>query len=173
MNGEINLKKNLMTNVILSLELSILFISAIFLSELISYKNDILALAYIVFISLFYGVAMISEDKKSLLLKWGLSIPFSYITIQYFWITHYSVRALNWIFPAYGKQSAGGAFVGLILILLLSVLCLVCGVLSCFVKVKDYKSFEKIQIIVISIMVLFIAAAVFILEQQFPSDLYM
>ena len=61
--------------------------------------------------------------------------------------------------------------VGLILILLLSVLCLVCGVLSCFVKVKDYKSFEKIQIIVISIMVLFIAAAVFILEQQFPSDL--
>ena len=161
-----------MTNVILLLELSILFISAIFLSELISYKNDILALAYIVFISLFYGVAMISEDKKSLLLKWGLSIPFSYITIQYFWITHYSVRALNWIFPDYGTQSGGGAFAGFILILLLSVLCLVCGVLSCSVKVKEYIYFQKIQIVVILVIVLFTVAAVLLLERQFPSYQY-
>lgn len=167
-----SIRKDLLKNVTLSLELSILFVSAIFLSQIISYKNDFLSLIYIVFTSLIYGIAMISKNKKSLLLKWGLSIPFSYITIQYFWMTHYSVRALNWVFPAYGEQSAGGSFADFILILLLFVLCLLCSVLSCSVKVKEYNSFQKIQIVVLSVVVLFTVAAVLILEQQFPSYQY-
>lgn len=164
--------KDLLKNIMLSFELSIIFVSAVFLSQIISYKNNFLALAYIVFTSLIYGFAMISKYKKEVLLKWGLSIPLSYITIQYFWIAHYSVRALNWIFPDYGTQSGGGAFAGFILILLLSVLCLVCGVLSCSVKVKEYIYFQKIQIVVILVIVLFTVAAVLLLERQFPSYHY-
>lgn len=166
------MKKDLLINVLLSFELSIIFVSAIFLSEIISYKNDLWALAYIVFISLIYGITMISKDKKSLLLKWGLSIPFSYITIQYFWITHYSVRALNWVFPAYGKQSAGGMLSGFILLLLLSAMCLICGILSCYVKVKNHKSFEKIQLLLTSTIVLGTVATVLILEQTIPPYQY-
>ena len=167
-----SIKKNLLKNIILSFELSIIFVSAVFLSQIISYKNNFLALAYIVFTSLIYGFAMISKYKKEVLLKWGLSIPFSYIAIQYFWITHYSVRALNWAFPSYGKQTAGGDFSGFVLLLFLSVSCLICGALSRSVSVKDYSAFQKIQIIVISIIVLFTVAAVLILEQQFPAYQY-
>lgn len=167
-----SIKKNLLKNIILSFELSIIFVSAIFISQIISYKNDILALAYIVFTSLIYGFAMISKDKKVLLMKWGLSIPFSYITIHYFWITNYSLRALNWIFPAYGTQSGGGEFSGFVLLLLLSVLCIICCILSPSVKVKNYKRFEKIQLFITSTVVLDTVAAVLILERQFPSYQY-
>ena len=166
------MKKCLFTNIILSLELSVLFVSAIFLSEIISYKNDLLSFAYILFTSLLYGIAMISKDKKAVLTKWGLSIPFSYIIIQYFWTTNYSVKALNWIFPAYGKPSAGGSFAGFVLLLLLSVICLICGIASASVKIKDYVFFEKIQLIITSAFTLITAAIVLFLEQQFPSYMY-
>lgn len=167
-----SIKKNLLKNIILSFEISIIFVSAIFLSEIISYKNDILVLVYIVFTSLIYGFAMKSKYKKEVLLRLGLSIPFSYITIQYFWLTHYSVRALNWAFPSYGKETSGGAFTGFVLLLMLLVLCLIAGILSCYIKVENNNRFEKIQIVVISVIVLFTAAAVLILEQQFPSYQY-
>ena len=166
------MKKGILTNVMLSLELSILFVSAIFLSEIINYKNGILSLVYIVFIAILFGFTLISKDKKMLLLKWGLSIPFSYIIIHYFWQTNYSVRALNWIFPSYGETSAGGNFSGFVLMLLLFILSLICGIVSLSINVKDYRLFEKSQLIITSIFVLITVATVLILEQHFPSYQY-
>ena len=75
-------------------------------------------------VAVIYAVMLLSENRKTLLLKWVLTLPFSFLCLEYFWQTHYSVRALNWMTEGYGKQSAGGNFAGFLFLVLLFVLCI-------------------------------------------------
>jgi len=121
---------------------------------------------------LVYLFAMIGKDKKNILIKWLISIPVSLLIWWSFIRCEYSIRALNWIIPGYGRRSAGGNFAGAFNLVILSSLCL-CGiVISLFVRPKKYERFRRIQLPVCMILMVMIIAAIFILESQFPSAEY-
>lgn len=148
---------------------AVFYVSSLFISDIISFKSTILAFIYILVIAFVYGMSLVSEERKSVIIKWLLSIPLSYLVLQYFWKTHYSIRALNWIFPDYGRQTSGGNFAGFILMIFFSVLCLAGGIAALSFKPENYESFEKIQISVSCIFGVIIIFAVIFLERQFPS----
>lgn len=157
-------------DICLSFELAVMYITTIFLSEIISYRFSMLGFAYMFFISIVYGFAMMSRSKKEALIKWALSLPFSYLVIQFFWRTQFAIRALNWVFPGYGKQSAGGKFAGFIEVCVLSLLCLITGVAALFVKPKkcDDNGLDKIQMIICTVVTLGIIVAVLVIEGCLP-----
>ena len=107
--------------------------------------------------------------KKTWLLKWGISVPGAFLVLLYFWAVHYSVRALNWVFPDYGRQSAGGRFADSFLLVVFSAMCLISGMISLFVKINDYDRFRRIQFIVTTVSAVATVCIVLILEKQFPS----
>lgn len=159
---------NILRLIFIAFILSVLYVSSIFISEIISYKSICLSYAYITVISVIYGMLLISEEKKYIIIKWILSLPFSCLTIQYFWKTNYSVRALNWVFPDYGASSAGGNFAGFISALFFSVLCLA-GIIASFnIKPDNFKKFSKLQIIIGTVITVIIVSAVILTETQFP-----
>ena len=152
--------------------MSVLFESAIFISELISYKTDNAAFVCIVFTAVIYGISSVSRNKKTWLIKWLISIPFSYVILQYFWSSDYAVRALNYVIPDHGKPSAGGNFAGFLLFAFQTAACLISGIAALFIKPKNYETFEKIQIGISSVSAVITAAFVVISEQRFPSYEY-
>ena len=105
--------------------LAVMYVSSIYLIAAISYKSVTGAVIYALFIAAAYFLTLISPDKKKWLLKYLLSVPLSFGVIWYFWLTEYSVRALNWTYPDYGRFSAGGNFNGLVQVISFSALCLV------------------------------------------------
>lgn len=117
------MKFKTINTIICSAAMSAVVVSAIFLAEIIRTANDLLLLPYLLFVAVIYAVMLLSENRKTLLLKWVLALPFSFLCFEYFWQTHYSVRALNWMTEGYGKQSAGGNFAGFLFLVLLFVLC--------------------------------------------------
>jgi len=169
------LKKENLRDIILSLAVSVLFVSTIFLSGLILIKSDRIAYVYIIFMALLYGMGMISRNAKSWLLKWGLSIPFSYMVLQYFWQTDFMTRAINWVLPGYGKNSAGGNFAGFLMLCFQAVLCFIGGIAGLQVGKKlvdhnKYESFEKKQVIIGIVIALLIAVIDMMLERRFPES---
>lgn len=129
-----------MRNTILcSAAMSAVVVSAIFLAELIRIANIFLLVPYFLVVAVIYTALLLSESRKALLLKWVLALPFSFFCFEYFWQTHYSIRALNWMIDGYGKQSAGGNFTGFLLLILLFALCAV-GILFAYSR-----SSEKIK----------------------------
>lgn len=161
------------TDIALSLAVSILFVSTVFLSELILIKYVRIGYFCVIFMALLYGIGMISRDEKSWLLKWGLSIPFSYMVLQYFWQTDFSNRALNWVLPGYGEKSAGGNFAGFIVLCFQLILCFISGIAGLavgkkLVDLNRYESFEKKQAIIGTIIALFIIIIDMMLEKSFP-----
>ena len=165
-------KKELLKMPLFSLLLAIFYVSAIFVSDIISYKSIILAFIYIALSAVLYDVAFVSPEKKIALYKWLLSLPLSYLVFQYFWQTDYAIRALNWVFPGYGKASAGGNFAGFIQLMLLSGLCIAGGAAGLFITPKNWKSFARVQLIVCIFFGLCIIAAVVCMERSFPSYAY-
>lgn len=163
--------KNFCKICLCSIMLSVLYVSSLFISEIISYKSTILSYAYLCAISLIYSLLLISENQKHAVSKWLISIPFSYLILQYFWKTHYSIRALNWVIPYYGRQTAGGNFAGFISMIFFSVLCLIGIIISLNItpKEKEFKKFGRIQLSIGCISVIIIVLVVIILEKQFPS----
>lgn len=162
-------KKLIIIDVISALIISILYVSSIFLSVIASYKSIVLSMVYIVVTAFLYGTSLVSRKKTEWMFKYALSIPFSFLLLQYFWKTNYSIRALNWVFPNYGKDTAGGGFTGGLLFILSSAFCLTSGILSLFIKPKNYKTFEKLQLIITIPLTMLIVVFILILEQQFPS----
>lgn len=164
--------KEIINVVALACSASVFYVSAGFISNIILIKSTALSLVYIVATGLLYLFAMISRDKKSVLIKWLLSVVFG---LGIWWIfirSEYAVRALNWMIPDYGRPSAGGNFAGSFEQLILSLLCF-CGIIiSLFVKPKQYERFRKIQFIICMVFMVVIIASVFILESQFPSIEY-
>lgn len=167
-----NKTKEILNTVALACSASVFYVPAIFLSEIISIKSTFLVLVYIVATGLAYLFAMIGKDKKNVLIKWLISVPVSLLIWWCFIRSEYSIRALNWVIPEYGRRSAGGNLAGTFNLLILSALCL-CGIaVSLFVRPKKYERFRKIQLPVCMIFMVMIIAAVFILASQFPSVEY-
>ncbi len=166
-------KKDLLKDILFAVFLAIIFVSAIFISQIISYKSEILFI-YEIFIALIYGFALVSNKISDTIFKWLFSLPFSYIVLQYFWKTEYAMRGLNWVFPYYGEPSAGGNFAGFIQLCFLLLCCAISMVvfftMTKSYKIKKYKSFEKIQMIVCGVLGVAIVLTVVILEQQFPEE---
>ncbi len=161
-------KTEIFTAVIFSAIISVLFVSAVFLADIISYGSFVLSLAYIIIVAALYGFCLISRNKILWLIKWGASLPMSYVVLRYFQVYHYTIRALNWAFPDYGRQTAGGAFSMVGLFYLLAFFCAVSGIAAMFVRPKSFDKFGKMQLIIALTAAGAAIAAVLILERQFP-----
>lgn len=148
--------------------ISVLFVCAVFLSDIISYVSTVLSIMYIILSAAIYGFCLISRNRIIWLVKWGLSLPLSYIVFNYFQTYHYSIRALNRVFPDYGRQTAGGAFAMVGLFFMLCILCAVSGIAAMFIKPKNTAVFSKVQLITAVCAGGITVAAVLLLEQQFP-----
>ena len=160
--------------IILSIAVSIIYVSTIFLSHLVFIKIFPLGFVYLILAAVLYGLGMISRNNKSWILKWLLSVLFSYIVLRYFWQTDFSIRALNWVLPGYGKESAGGGFAGLVEVCYRLILCFVSGIASIFLgKViaerGKYEKFGKIQLIITATIALILVVITMALESRFPS----
>ena len=155
--------------IICSMAMSAVIVSAVFLSEIISIASNLLLLPYLLLVVVLYVAMLLSESNKSVLVKWVVSLPLSYLCFNYFWKTHYSVRALNWVINDYGKQSAGGNFAGFATLVFLLILCLA-GIIFAFVKSSEkIKSYIKSQSLTGITMIILIMAIVLYLETLFPS----
>lgn len=99
-------------------------------------------------------------------------MPISYVILQYFWRTSYSVRALNRVYPGYGKSTAGGEFAGYIMLIISSAMFLICAILALFAKNKNYEKIKTVCFIISSAYASLTAAVVFLLEKQFPAYEY-
>lgn len=153
---------------ICSATMSTVFVSAIFLSEIISITSDLFVLLYLFLVSLIYATMLLSESKKVALLKWIVSLPLSCLWFCYFWKKNYSIRALNWIISGYGKQSAGANFVGYLSLCFLLFLCL-CGMVFAFSKTSEkIKPYTKAQAIAGAIVWILVVVVVVYLETLFP-----
>ena len=159
-------KDEIVKTVFLALMMALIFVPAVFLTEVISYSSQVMAVIYISIVAGMYGLALVSRNKKIWLIKWGLSVPFSILVFPYFWVTEFSYRALNWAYPGYGQRSAGGKFYGMVLLLSLTGACLIAGLIASFFKLKE--RFGKAQIIVIALVAAATVAAVLVLDQMFP-----
>lgn len=160
---------DILYSVVFAFILAVLFVSAVFLSDIIAAKGVIPAFAYLILTAVVYGVTMISKNTKTALLKWGMSVPFSYLVLQYFWQTDFAVRALNWTYPGYGSASAGGAFAGFVQLIFLSVSCLIGGIAGAFSEKKDFARFRKVQFLISFLSAAVISIVVLLLEKQFPA----
>ena len=149
--------------------LALFFVPAVFLSDIIFWETDWLVLVYVVFMAALYGFALISKSRLQALFKWLASLPFAYLAFQYFWSTKYALRSLNWVFPGYGKQSAGGAFASMGIMVLFGILCVAAFVIALFIKPRNYSRFEKIQLCVCTAAAVCIVIVTLLLEKQFPS----
>ena len=52
---------------------SVYYVSAIFLSKIIAYKSSVLSLIYMIAAGALYFLAMMSKDRKTVLIKWLIS----------------------------------------------------------------------------------------------------
>lgn len=163
------MKLKSVNTIMCSATMAVVIVSSIFISEIISIAGNLLLLPYLLLIAVLYAVMLLSESNKRVLLKLVVSLPLSYLCFNYFWKTHYSVRALNWMIPGYGKQSAGGNFAGFAALIFLLFLCLG-GIIFAFFKssekIKPYTEKQSIAGIIISALVVVI---VLYLETLFPS----
>lgn len=159
-----------MRNTILcSAAMSAVVVSAIFLAEIIRIANIFLLVPYFLVVAVIYTALLLSENRKTLLLKWVLVLPFSFFCFEYFWQTHYSIRALNWMIEDYGKQSAGGNFAGFLFLILLFVLC-VAGILFAYSRSSEkIKRYTKAQSLVSLLLLVLVIVVVVTLEAFFPS----
>ena len=88
------------SEIVYALEIAIIYTANLFLVPVIDNKYGLtVSFIYMAFAAVLYGFALVSRNKGSWLLKWGVSIPLSFLILQYFRITDYLVRALNWVFP--------------------------------------------------------------------------
>jgi hypothetical protein len=160
-----------MIDAALACSASIIYVSAIFLPDMISVKSTGLSLLYIVVAGLLFSLTMISKDKKTVFIKWLISGFFGFAVWWLFVRCEFAMRALNWMIPEYGNsRSAGGNFAGAVGFLILTALCAVGLIINLFLRVKDYERFRKIQLVICMTVAAAVIAVVFILERQFPSS---
>ncbi|MBQ8966226.1 hypothetical protein [Ruminococcus sp.] len=162
-------KSEVFTGLIAAAEISVIFVSAMFIADILSWSGGFFAaLVYILLAAALYVLALISSSKKLWLLKWGVSVPLSFLVLQYFRYTDYMVRSLNWVFPNYGRQSAGGNFAGMLLLAVLSFMCLAGGLTALSMSRED-KGSDIRRLIVTSVFTAMIVYGVLVCEAQFPS----
>lgn len=163
------MKLKIANTIVCSASMSAVIVSAIFLSEIISIANDLFVLPYLLLVAIIYASMLLSESKKSVLLKWIVSLPFSYLCFNYFWKTNYSIRALNWMISGYGKQSAGGNFAGFVTLIVILFLCLGGIIFATSKSSEKFKSYTKKQSFAGTLILIVIMIVVIYLETLFPS----
>ncbi len=167
--------KNITISIFIAFSMALLYISSLFLVDMIFFRSSVWAIMFSAVTAMVYGFYMVSKNKLFCLLKWGLSIPFSYIVIKWFWSVNFSVRAIYWLDPEYGNLSGGSAFASGSMLMVLSFLFLLNGIIGAvigqemIVKLRGTDTgFELIQVVtavVISIVIIIIAIS---LEGVFP-----
>ena len=79
------MKFKTINTIICSATMSIITVSAIFLSEIIGIANELFRLPYLLVVAVIYAAMLLSESKKQLLLKWVLSLSFSFLANTLFY----------------------------------------------------------------------------------------
>lgn len=150
--------------------MAVIFISALFTVEMISYTGgQIVSIFYILLAALLYMYTFISSDRRSMFIRWLVSIPLSYPVWKWFVDRDFLIRALNMVFPGYGEQSGGGAFAALFLWVVLAIAVSCAIVVSLLVRPKLSRRFCAVQTLISIVMSIMIVAAILFLERQFPS----
>ena len=167
--------KNITISIFIAFSMALLYISSLFLVDMIFFRSAVWAIIFSVVTAMVYCFYMISNNKLFCLLKWGLSIPFSYVAIKWFWSVNFSVRALYWLDPEYGNLSGGSAFAAGSMLIALSFLFLIAGIIGAvigqemIVKLRRTDTgFELIQVITAVVISIVIIIIVISLEGVFP-----
>ena len=112
-------KDTLLSSLTGALQIAILFLPVHFLNEIVLLKLDYVIIPMViipVIFAFFTGLSLYSRTIKQAFAKIILSVPFTVL----FWYLQikikFSIRALNWIIPNYGKSSAGGNFANFIIL---------------------------------------------------------
>ena len=162
-------KEEILKIVTLACSAAVFFVSPLFLLEVIVDNHTLLTLFYIVASGFIYLLALIDKNKKTIFLKWLLSIPIAVFIWWTFVRCEYDLRAINWVNPGYGRRSAGGTILPGLMMLLLTILCFIGFIISIFVKPKQNERLRKIQFLIcISLMGVIVIVA-YTLAILFPS----
>lgn len=151
--------------------MSVFYVPALFIADIIEMKTDgeLPTFAYLGLMAVLYGGALIGNSKLEFAVKWLFSLPLSYLVINYFWKTNYAIRALNWVFPYYGRPSAGSRFAAMFLMFVFTASCGITLFAAFFIKPKDIGKFEIIQLCAGLTAAVIIIIIVIKLEARFPS----
>lgn len=110
---------NLLSTFAGAFQISVLLLPVHFLNVIVLLKTDYVMIPFVVIpiiSALFMGLSVYSKSLKQAFAKIILSIPFTVL----FWYVQikirFSLRALNWIYPGYGKSSVGGNFADFIIL---------------------------------------------------------
>lgn len=170
--NQININKiNVITG---ALQLSVLFMPAFFINDLLSYKDEtgIFTLFIIpVFLGICSCIAVLSGLKREAVLKCLISLPFSVIMWLYLINIEFGIRSLNWVYPDYGESSAGGNFAGFIRLcihIIAESIGIAVGFFISNKKLKDNKALFIIQKIICSVICVGIIIAVLLLNVIMP-----
>ena len=162
--------KDKVSTIVLSVCLAVIFVATIFLIGPVSYKFNLpVTLIYSCLMTLLYMFTLADEKRKTMLIKWLLSIPLSFPVWKWFVRCEFMLRCLNWFFPEYGRQSAGGAFAQSFLMLIFMGVC-GSGVFICLLtKPKLPEKVKKLQPVISLALTLILWMIVLVLEKNFPS----
>lgn len=158
-----------------AIQLSILFYPVFLICNLISWRsNDFVSFFVIAASSFVYGITLFSDTIGQAFLKWICSIPLTIALWYYFVEIHFYLRALNWVFPGYGKQSAGGsmatAFLLVVMVFLFFVTALTAILCSCIVrKSRKWHIVSLLQFSISTVACAGIVLTILIINQCMPS----
>lgn len=107
------MKNNNLSTFAGAFQIAVLLLPAHFLNAIVLLKTDYVMIPFAVIpviSAILTGLSVYSKSLKQAFAKIFLSVPFTvlfwYVQIQ----IQFSLRSLNWIYPGYGKSSAGGNF---------------------------------------------------------------
>lgn len=113
------MKNNTLSTIAGAFQIAVLLLPVHFLNVIVLLKTDYIMIPFAIIpiiSALFTGLSIYSKSLKQALAKIFLSIPFTVL----FWYVQikieFSLRALNWIYPGYGKSSAGGNFADFVIL---------------------------------------------------------
>lgn len=113
------MKNNTLSTITGAFQIAVLLLPVHFLNVIVLLKTDYVMIPFAIIpiiSSLFTGLSVYSKSLKQALVKIFLSVPFTVL----FWYVQikieFSLRALNWIYPGYGKSSAGGNFANFVIL---------------------------------------------------------
>ena len=99
-------KEEIINIVMLACSAAVFFATPIFLMEVIVDRCPFISFLYIVVSGFIYHFAMIDKDKKTVLIKWLISIPIGFFIWWSFVKCKYSLRTLNWVNPGLRRKLA-------------------------------------------------------------------
>lgn len=154
---------------------AILFYPVFLLCNLIAWCSDTAVPLWVIAIASFiHGMALFSDTIVQALTKWIFSIPLTFGFWYYFGKIRFYFRALNWVFPGYGDQSAGGSMATAFLLAVMAFFFFLTGITSilCSCILKPPKTFSIIQHIVCTTTCIGIVITILILDSIMPQYLY-